>query len=201
MTARTLGLVSLCVASLLMTPAEAKVEQTIKRVEYFSDQVWDNQLNGAPVVAFPLGCRGRACDFTIWLQFFPGTGDPNSDCTDDPETEQVFECEINNHCVLWVEFNPSIMPLSDWHGWNWALDEPADSAIISDTWNNGDGRRRHTGFTWNGHNAFHGASFEILVVLAAEVDIFHNGLCRTGLSTLYYPNSKTLFDRGYILPR
>ena len=53
----------------------------------------------------------------------------------------------------------------------------------------------------HGQAEFHGANFETLLVIAGEVDVFDSDICRVGLAALYYKNSKTLFDRGYLLPR
>lgn len=187
-------------------PADAMVKRKSRNgLEEFSDQVWNNQpplVNGDPWVEFPLGCRRARCKYTIWLDFIEGIGkEAAQECRDDPKTAW-YDCEINDHCVLWVEFGDSIMPLTNWHGWNYNTRRPADNAIITVSWNSPDARiNRNTGFLWNGHEAFHGRNFELLHIIATEVDVFDEGLCRAGLAAQYHPNSKTVFENGYLLPR
>ena len=192
---------AVALAALITVPstADAKVWKSIKGVTYFSDQVWTNQLNGDPVVEFPKGCQGSACEFTIWLDYDPGIGvEASENCQDDPSTDW-FDCEPFPNCRVWVEFGDRVMPLTDWHA-RTDDDEFADNAVIAMIWDNS-WSTQATGFVWNGHEAFHGADYKLLHIIAGEVDIYDKGLCRVGIAALYYPARKTLFENGYLLPR
>jgi hypothetical protein len=61
------------VAALLAMPASgnAQTVEKIRGATYWSDSVWSTQLNGDPVVAFPLGCKGSKCDYLIRLEEIP----------------------------------------------------------------------------------------------------------------------------------
>ena len=188
-------------AAILIVASEANAEETkrIEGVEYFSDQVWSNQLDGDPVVAFPLGCESSKCDFTVWLDHFPGMDtDTATECKDDPETSW-WDCEINATCVLWVEFGQDIMPVTDWHGHKPDNPEPMDNAIISTGYL--DQPERSVWALWNGHDAFHGWDYQLLQIISLELEITNRGLCRVGLAALYHPHSKAVYAKGLLLPR
>jgi hypothetical protein len=188
-------------AATLIVASQANAEEIkrIEGIEYFSDQVWSNQLDGDPVVAFPLGCESGNCDFTIWLDHFPGIGQAEAEeCRDDPETSW-WDCEIKPTCVLWAEFGEHIMPLTDWHGYKPDNPEPMDNAIISVGYL--DQPTRSVWSRWNGHDAFHGWDYQLLQIIGLELEITGRGLCRAGLAALYHPRSKTVYAKGLLLPR
>jgi hypothetical protein len=178
--------------------AEAATWETIKGVQYFSDQVWTNQLDGEPVAAFPQDCEGDGCDYTIWMEHRPGIGGAASaDCIDDPTTAW-FDCEPNDTCIVGVEFGPDVMPLTDWHGYRAGNPEPMDNALIGVSYL--DQEPRTTFPLWVGHNEFHGHDFQLLNIIGGELDITSNDLCRVGVAARYHEDSRTVYDQGLFLP-
>ena len=182
------------------TPASAQTWKTIKGVQYFSTSIWTNELPvGEPVVAFPKGCVGDACQFSIFMEYQPGIGlEAAETCVNDPATA-FWDCEIYDTCVAWVEFGPAVIPLHDWHGVAPGTDIVMDHALVGVAFLD---RADYSIWPiWSGHDRFHGHAGQILNLLDGAFAIFSDGLCRLGISAAYHPSVVTIFDKGLWLPR
>lgn len=170
-------------------------------IDWCSRQVWNNQLAiGEPVMAFPLGCRGDACDFTVRLEFFEGiTEDELETCDDDIETPQ-YECSQHPNCVLSVWFGPNVMTVRDWHGRHQGTGDPKTNAVINDVALYLPRGRSFLAPSWEGHTSFTGNRYQWLGVIMGDVEVFDNGLCRVNISAGYHPNNKAFGSRGLLLP-
>jgi hypothetical protein len=174
------------------TAAEAAVTKKVRGVQHFSDSVWTNELNGAPVAAFPLGCvENFNCQFTVYLAFSP-PAQVNHTCVNDNPVTPWVECEAYPQCALWVEFAPELLPMRSRQGDHSWITAPIDFHL--------DGLPVLQ--TSDVQPSFVGVGYQVLTILGFEVEIFaDSGLCRAGLAARYYQNSKTLFDQGHVLSR
>jgi hypothetical protein len=195
-------LIAAAVLAALAVPADAAEWKRIKGVTYFSDQVWTNQLDGDPVVELPRGCRGAACDFTVWLFFVPvAQNDDRCGNPDSPDTPWK-DCEGFPQCALWVEFGDDILPMRTNHGRDGGGRQKDNYAWITAPINH---YPNGTPVIITSHTlteGFRGRQYQTLVVLAFEVEIFpRSELCRVGIELAFHPSSKSIFDRGLMLPR
>jgi hypothetical protein len=159
-------------------------------VQYYSNDVFRNQLSSSEVVSFPRGCDEDECDFTIHLDKFT---DGSCHVLDKPLLS--FNCEYRA-CILWAEFHslPRTAAGRDGEGVHRLNLAPIGNVDLTLDYalpfiQTDEGREA----TWILRN------YSKLRILSWEIEVTTN-TCRAGFQALYVRDSKTANRRGLTLP-
>ena len=181
-----------------ITPGHAKVVKTIGGVTHYRDHVRLDQIPvGEPAVAFPLGCVGDACHYTVWLDWMPGVVDPDT-CVDDGGTSW-WDCAERPICVAWVDLGPNILPMRSWHG---RLTDDGTQTVANVL------LAHAFSFLWvptlkspaiqRRQPNLRGPHYEMLEVKGFDLEIA-GANCSMGFYLAYHPDSTTVFRTGKLV--
>lgn len=182
---------TICLFAAGAAHAAAQKTATSKGVEAAAGTVWYDQTVGKPVVSFPLGCKGAACAYSMWLEYIPRGQEPVYNRSE-PMIEDM------DRCAAWIVFHEPVLPLRGSFALHFKDGVQLDEALIHAT-----GRNETTGHVLHANNGFgpqvFGKSYQYLSISSWWIEIAGQN-CLMGYRACYHPSRKSFDNNALSCP-